>query len=334
MTNRAAGVWGIGSYVPEKILSNFDLEKMVDTSDEWITTRTGIQERRLAAPEQATSDLAYYAADKALADAGVKAEELDLIIVATSSPDHLFPATAALLQERLGAKKAGGFDLSVACSGYIYALAVAAQFVATGLHEKVLVVGAETLSRIVNFEDRGTAILFGDGAGAMVIGPVEAGYGLMGHHLGLDGSGAELLSLPAGGSREPLSEEVLKNKRQYVDMNGKEVYKFAVNIMGDATLKVLETTGLTPEDIDLYVPHQANYRIIEASAKRFNFPMEKVLINIHKYGNVSTATIPLAIDEAYQEGRIKEGDNLLLVAFGGGLSWAASLLRWGGRPEK
>lgn len=325
---RPAGVVGLGVSVPERVLTNFDLEKMVDTSDEWIRTRTGIRERRIAAPNEAASDLALAAARKAIDSAGVAPEEIDLIIVATATPDMLFPATACLVQDGIGATNAAAFDLEAACSGFIYALTVGGQFVRTGMYETVLVIGSEVLSRILNWQDRTTCVLMGDGAGAAVLRPVAEGYGLLGSYLGADGSGAGLLRLPAGGSRLPASPDTVASGAHYLQMNGSEVFKFAVRIMGEAAEKVLAQCGLTFADVDCYIPHQANYRIIEASARRFGLPMEKVLINIDRYGNTSAASIPIALYEGVQSGRVKAGDVVLMVAFGGGLTWGASVMRW------
>jgi 3-oxoacyl-[acyl-carrier-protein] synthase-3 len=323
-----AGILGIGVYVPEKILTNDDLQKMVDTSDEWIRSRSGIRQRHIAAPEEAVSDLALPAARSALADAGVKPEEIDLIIVATNTPDTLFPATACLVQDKLGARKAGAFDLLAGCTGFIYALSVGAQFVSAGTCRYVLVVGAETMSRVIDWEDRNTCVLFGDGAGAVVLGPSPAGSGILSTRLGSDGSGGPLLSLPAGGSRLPATGETLEKRLHYLHMNGREVFKFAVKAMVDGSLEALEAAGLKKGDVDFLIPHQANIRIIEASAKRMGISLENVLINVDRYGNTSTASVPLALNEAVLEGRIKDGDNVVLVAFGAGLTWGAAVMRW------
>jgi len=325
---RRAGILGLGASIPEKVITNFDLEKMVDTSDEWIRTRTGIRERRVAPEGQTTSDLALAAARQALAAAGLTAERLDLIIVATVTPDMPFPATACLVQERLGAHRAAAFDLEAACSGFVYALTTGAQFIQAGVYDYVLVIGAETLSRIVDWTDRSTCVLLGDGAGAVVLGPVPDDAGILAAYLGADGSGADLLKQPAGGSLLPASLETVKRRLHFIQMQGREVFRFAVNIMGDAAQKALAQCGLTFADVDLYVPHQANYRIIEASAKRFGLPMEKVMVNIDRYGNTSAASIPVALNEAFRAGRIKSGDIVLLVAFGGGLTWGAAVVKW------
>lgn len=325
---RAVGILGIGHYVPEKIVTNFDLEKIVDTSDEWITERTGIKQRHIAAPGQATSDMSLIAAQRALADAGVAAEELDLVILATASPDHAFPSTACLVQDRLGAKNAAAFDLSAGCSGFVYSLGVASQMVKSGLYNKILIIGAETLSSIINWQDRNTCVLFGDGAGAAVVGEVEEGYGVLGIDLGADGSGGKYLFQPAGGSRKPASEETVANHEHTIHMNGPEVFKFAIQILGKTAKKALAKAGMKPEELDLLVPHQANLRIITSAAKRLKMPMEKVWVNVDKYANTSAASIPIALCEAQSAGALKKGDNVLLAGFGAGLTWASIVLKW------
>jgi 3-oxoacyl-(acyl-carrier-protein) synthase III len=328
MNLHPVGIIGTGKYVPDRILSNQELEQMVETNDEWIVTRTGIRERRMAAPEQATSDLAYQAALKAIAAAGITVEELDLIIVSTITPDMFFPSTACLLQEKLGAKKAAAFDLSAACSGFIYGLATASNMIATGMYKHVLVVGAETLSRITDYTDRNTCILFGDGAGAVVLGQVPEGRGFKAFELGADGGGGELLRVSGGGSRLPSSAETVASKQHYIHMAGNDVFKFAVRIMGGAAEEALRKAGMNKEDIDLLVPHQANVRIIQSALNRLDLPEEKCMINLDKYGNMSAASIPVALAEAVEQGRINEGDCLVVVGFGGGLTWGASVLIW------
>ncbi|WP_422657338.1 beta-ketoacyl-ACP synthase III [Paenibacillus sp. EC2-1] len=325
---RSVGIIGTGKYVPEKILTNSDLEKIVETSDEWIVSRTGIKERHIASPEQATSDLAYEAAVKALESAGITAQELDLIIVATITPDMSFPSTACILQDRLGAKKAAAFDLSAACSGFVYGLATATNFLQTGMYNNALVIGADTLSRITDYTDRNTCVLFGDGAGAVVLGEVPEGRGFQAFDLGAEGAGGAHLYLEAGGSRLPASAETLEAKKHYIYMNGREVFKFAVRVMSSATETVLTKAGITKEDIDIFIPHQANVRIIQSAMERLNLPAERVVVNVDKYANTSAASVPLALVEAVEEGRVKEGDTVVMVGFGGGLTWGASVLKW------
>jgi 3-oxoacyl-[acyl-carrier-protein] synthase-3 len=321
-------IWGTGSYVPERVLSNEDFEKMVDTSDEWIRTRTGIVERRIAAPDQASSDFAVIAAQRALEQANVKAEEIDLIICATVTPDHMFPATACLVQDRIGAGKAAGFDLSAGCSGFTYALNIAAPLIQVGTYRHVLVIGVDLLSRITDYTDRSTCVLFGDAAGAVVLGPCEEGRGILSFELGADGSAGDLLCQKAGGSRLPASRETVENRQHYISMTGSEVFKFAVKVMDKATDAVLERAGLTKQDIDLLIPHQANYRIIESAMKRLGLTSDKVYVNLQHYGNTSSASIPVALDEAYRAGKIQEGDVVILVGFGAGLTWGATAIRW------
>jgi len=328
MANISVGFLGVGCYIPEKVITNKDLEKMVDTTDEWIVERSGIKERHVAAPEQATSDLAIIAANNAMKDAGITADQLDLIIVATESPDTKFPSTACILQDKLGATHAAAFDLGAGCTGFVYSAIVASQMIATGLYKYVLVVGAEALSRILNWHDRNTCILFGDGAGAAVMGPVEDGYGIRAVDMGAEGSGGKYLNMPAGGSRRPASHETVDNMEHFIHMNGKEVFKFAIKVMGRSSSKVIEKAGLKNEDIDLLIPHQANIRIIDSAAKRLGLPVEKVMINIEKYGNTSAACIPIAMTEAQAAGRLHKGDNVVLVGFGAGLTWASILLKW------
>ncbi|WP_040948629.1 beta-ketoacyl-ACP synthase III [Gorillibacterium massiliense] len=320
------GVLGTGRYVPDKVLTNQDLERMVDTNDEWIRTRTGMSERRIAAPEQAASDLSLPAAEQALKNAGIRAEDLDLIIVATITPDMSFPSTACLLQEKLGAKKSAAYDLSAACTGFIYGLANAANFIAVGTYKYALIVGVEVLSKITDYTDRNTCVLFGDGAGAVVIGAVPEGRGFKSFDLGADGSGGELLKLQGGGSRCPSSAVSVEQKLHYLYMAGSEVFKFAVRIMGSSAEEALRKAGLGKEDIDLLIPHQANIRIIQAALNRLHLPEEKCIINLDRYGNVGAASIPMALAEAVETGRLKEGDTTVMVGFGAGLTWGASVL--------
>ena len=330
MTAKAsnAGILGTGFYVPEKIVTNFDLEKMVDTSDEWIVERTGIHERRVAEDHVPMSELAFKAAEMALADAGIAAEELDLIIVATLTSDRIIPSTACILQDRLGAKHAAAFDLSAACSGFTYAASIASQFIQGGVYKKVLVIGAETLSKYVNWEDRNTCILFGDGAGAAVFGAVEDGYGMLSFDLGSDGSGADAICIPSSGSLMPVSEETIAKKLNLIQMNGKEVFKFAVKAMGNTVKTSLKKVDMDKSAIDWLVPHQANLRIIQSAAKRLDLPMEKVIVNIQKYGNMSAACIPVALAEAAAAKTFKKGDVIALSGFGAGLTWGSCIMRW------
>lgn len=321
-----AGITGLGAYAPERVLTNADLEAMMDTSDAWITSRTGIRTRHLAAEGEFTSHMAIRSVEDLVARHGEGVlEGVELVIVATNTPDALFPATAALVQDRFGLK-AGAFDLLAACPGWLYALSVARAYVESGSAKKVLAIGAEALSKIVDWNDRATAVLFGDGAGAAVVAAVPEGYGFRSFVLGTDGSGGHFLHkrsvarcLPNG---TPLSDALY--------MNGREVFKFAVRVMDTATLEAVERAGLTPDDINLFVPHQANLRIIEAARERLGLPPERVIVTVDRYGNNSTASIPLALKVGLDEGRIQPGDHLLLVAFGAGLTWAATVLTWGG----
>ena len=320
-------ITGIGKYAPDNVLTNKDLEEMVDTSDEWIRQRTGIRERRIADEDTPTSELALKSAREALKDANLPAEKLDLVLVATVTPDMFFPATACLLQEELGAEKAAAFDLEAGCSGFVYALSVADQYISSGTYENILIVGAETLSKIVDWEDRSTCVLFGDGAGAAVLQPGSEG-GILSTILGSDGSGGESLYIPGGGSLNPATEKSVADKLHYIKMEGNQVFKFAVKKMGSASLEVLEKADLEPDDVDFFVPHQANTRIISAAADRLNLSTENVIVNLPYYGNTSSASVPIALAEAVEEGRINKGDLLVLVAFGAGLTWAAAALEW------
>lgn len=324
----SVGITGIGSYLPEKIVTNADLEKLVDTSDEWIKSRTGISERRIVAEDQATSDISIIAAKRAIEDAGLKPCDIDLIILGTITPDMPWPSTACIVQDKIGAVNAAAFDISAACSGFVYGMSVGMQFIQTGHYKRVLVIGAESMSRATNWQDRKTCVLFGDGAGAVVLEEVPDGYGIKSFELGSEGSGADLLGVYGGGSRTPASLETIENKAHFISMNGSEVYKFAVRVMADSTLRVLDKAGLNTSEVDYFVPHQANVRIVNASVKRLKIPIEKVKINIDRYANTSGATIPIALDEAVKEGKIKNGDNIVLVGFGAGLTWAASVIKW------
>ncbi|MFU0801289.1 MAG: ketoacyl-ACP synthase III [Xylanivirga thermophila] len=323
------GILGTGSFVPPNIITNEDLEKMVDTSDEWIVSRTGIKERRVVDKNVATSDIAAIAAQRAIKDAGIDAKDLDLIIVATVTPDMSFPSTACLLQDRLGAVNAAAFDLEAACSGFLYGIITAKQFIITGTYKNILVIGAECLSKIINWKDRNTCVLFGDGAGAAVLGRVEEGYGILSNCLGADGAGGQFLSLKAGGSRLPASVETVEQGLHYVSMKGNEVFKFAVKIMASAAEEAVNKAGLTADDIDYLVPHQANIRIIDAARKRLKLDENKVYVNLDRYGNMSSASIPVALDEAVHSGKIKKGHNIVMVGFGGGLTWGSCLMKWG-----
>jgi len=330
----SAGVIGLGSYVPERILTNHDLEKIVDTTDEWIQTRTGITERHISSGEQASSDLGLIAAQRALDDANITPAEIDLIIVATATPDMLFPSTACIIQSKLGANRAAAFDIGAGCTGFIYALVTAAQFISNGSYKKVLVIGAETLSKVTNWSDRNTCVLLADGAGAVVLDAVPFGEGVLGFTLGADGNGGKYLLQPAGGSRLPASIETVKQNLHTLQMNGPEIFKFAVKIMVEVTEETLKKANLLKEDVNLFIPHQANRRIIEAATKRLGFSMNKVVVNIDRFGNTSSASIPIAMQEAFGNGRIYTGDNLLLMGFGAGITWGAVALKWTKqRPE-
>jgi 3-oxoacyl-[acyl-carrier-protein] synthase-3 len=326
--NKSVGIIGVGSYLPEKILTNKELEKIVDTSDEWIVDRTGIKERRIVEAHVTTSDLGAHAAVAALENAGVTADEIDLIIVATATPDMFFPSTACLVQNILKANKAAAFDLSAGCSGFAYALVVGSQFIQTGLYKKVLVIGSETMSKVLDWTDRNTCVLFGDGAGAVVLGEVPAGYGILGAELGADGSGGDLLNMPGGGSRNPATVETVTQKMHTLQMSGRDVFKFAVRVMGETAIKSLENAGLSSEDVDCLIPHQANIRIIQSAAKRLKLPMEKVFVNVDKYGNTSSASIPIALTEAITDHKIKHNDIVVLAGFGAGLTWASCVMKW------
>jgi len=323
-----AGILGIGSYLPGKILTNFDMEKMFDTSDEWIKTRTGIKERRFANDDKVTSDLAAKAAFNALEDAHLKPEDINLIIVGTNSPDKLFyPATACIVQDKIGASNAAAFDLQAGCTGWVYASTVAAQFVQSGMYKNVLSIGAEVITRMMDKEDRYTYVLFGDGAGAVVIGNVDRG-GFLGFELFADGSLAEHLEIKAGGTAMPFNQEVLDKKLYYTKMNGREVFKFSVREIGRVSDIVLKKAGLTIDDIDWFIPHQANLRIIEAGIARLGIPMDKVVVTIDKFGNSSAASIPVSLDEIYREGKVKKGDKILMVSFGAGMTSGGIILEW------
>jgi 3-oxoacyl-[acyl-carrier-protein] synthase-3 len=327
-TRRGSTIAGIGRSIPAKVVTNRDLEGLVDTTDEWIRTRTGIRERRVAPDGVATSDMAVEAAVEALADAGIEAADVDLIIVGTASPDMLFPATACLVQDRIGARRAGAFDLSAACSSWAYGVAMGHAAVASGGAQTVLVIGSETLSRIVDWTDRSTCVLFGDAAAAVVLRPCPPDEGFLAFHLGADGAGGPWISLPAGGSRLPASAATVAGKGHFIQMNGREVYKFAVRAIPRAIEQVAAAAGVAVDDFDLFIPHQANVRIIEAAAERLGQPMDRFFVNVERYGNTSSASVPVALYEAVEQGRVRPGDLVAFVAFGGGLTWGAAALRW------
>ncbi len=319
-------ILGTGSYVPDRILTNADLEKMVDTSDSWILERTGIRERRVVGIGEACSDLASRAAAKALVKAGIQASQLDLIIVGTCTGDSPLPSTACLVQQRIGATHAAAFDLNAACCGFVYALALADSYVKTGF-QHVLVIGAEVMSSITDWTDRNTCVLFGDGAGAVVVGKADEA-GVLSVHLHGDGEHSELIQVPGGGSRFPASEQTMNDRLQFVKMKGNETFKVAVKTMEEAVREVLTFNHRSIDDVDVFVPHQANIRILKAVAQRLKFPLEKTIVNLDRFGNTSAASIPLALDEAIAAGRIKKGDLVLLAAFGAGLTWASGLIQW------
>lgn len=323
-----AKITATGSYAPENKLTNHDLEKMVDTSAEWILERTGIHERRIALKTQAASDLAYEASKTAIKKAGIKARDIDMIICATVSGDLPFPSTACLLQGRLDAVNAVAFDISAACSGFIYGLSVAESFIKSGARKRVLLVGVETLSKVTDWKDRTTCILFGDGAGAVILEPSADESGIMSTHIHSDGSMWDFIQVPAGGSRMPCSKEALDKKLNCVRMKGNETFKVAVKTLESIAAETLEKNNIKPSQLALLIPHQANMRIIQATAKRLGLPMEKVMVNIEKYGNTSAASIPIALDEAVRTGRIRTGDYILLEAFGAGLTWGSALIKW------
>lgn len=322
-----AVVGGTGSCLPERIVTNSDLEKMVDTSDEWIVSRTGIKERRIADKDQAASDLGTEAALNACENAGIDPEEIDLIIVSTVTPDMLFPSTACLIQKNIGAVNAAAFDVEAACTGFIYGMTIGSQFIETGYYKNILVVGVEILSRITDWEDRNTCVLFGDGAGAVVL-TAGSEPGILSSFLGSDGNGGNYLSCPAGGSRLPASHETIDNRLHYTNMEGSEVFKFAVKALPEAVKKAAQKCDIKIEDIDLLIPHQANIRIIESASRKLGIPMDKTAITIDKYGNNSSASIPIALDEYARSNRIKKGDIVAMVGFGGGLTWGASIIKW------
>ncbi len=331
MAKRHAGIVGLGTYLPSRILTNFDLEKMVSTSNQWILERTGIAERRIV-DKETTSDLAAKAGLRALNDAKVKnkvrKKDVDLVIVATASPDMIFPSTACLAQEKLGLKNVPAFDILAACSGFSYGLVIAESLISSGIYRTILLIGAEAISRFVDWQDRSTCILFGDGAGAVVMQETEEGYGVLSSYLAADGGGKDLLKIPAGGAFKPASFDTVERRLHYIKMNGREVFKFAVQSIFDASVKALELAGLKVSDIDFFIPHQANKRIIDSVAKKLKIDSKKIICNIYNYGNTSTASIPLALEEIYRSGKLQRGDFILTVSFGGGLVWGANVIRW------
>ena len=326
---RRAVIRGTGSALPDRVLTNADLEKMVDTSDDWIATRTGIRERRIAADDEYMSQFATRAAEQALSSAGLPASQVDLIICATVTPDMPIPATACIVQDRLGATGAAAFDLAAGCSGFIYGLAVAERFVASGDYRAILVIGAELLSKFTDWRDRATCVLFGDGAGAVLLTPGEAPYGVLATSMHADGSMADFIYVPAGGTREPASERTVAERRHFIRMRGNETFKMAVRSMEETSRAVLEKAGLTPQDVNLFIPHQANRRIIDAVGSRLGLREDQVYVNIERVGNTSAASIPVALDEAMRKGLVRKGDNLLFAAFGTGLTWGAAVCTWG-----
>ena len=325
---QSIGIKGIGYYVPENVFTNFDFEKIIDTSDEWIRTRTGIIERRFASKEQATSDLATEASLKAIKNAKINKEDVDMIILATTTADYIVQGAACIVQNKLGLKKIPCFDLNAACTGFIYGLEVAYSLVKSGLYKNVLVIGAETLSRIVDMQNRNTCVLFGDGAAAAIIGEVEKGYGFLGFSIGAEGEDNMILKVPAGGSKKPNDEETIKNRENFVIMKGQDVFKFAVSTLPKVTSDALEKAKLKVNDLSMVFPHQANLRIIESAAKRMKFPLEKFYMNLSRYGNTSSASVGIALGEAIEKGLVKKGDNIALTGFGGGLTYGSTIIKW------
>ncbi|MBM4420918.1 MAG: ketoacyl-ACP synthase III [Chloroflexi bacterium] len=333
MARANAVITGWGFYAPSRVMTNADLEKIVETSDQWITERTGIKERRIAAPDESTSTMATKAAERALAKAKLKPSDVELVIVGTASPDFVFPPVASLVQAALGATRAGAFDVGAACTSFVSSLAVASGMILGGAVRNALVIGAETLSRIVDWKDRGTCVLFGDGAGAVVLEASSASVGVQSTVLHGDGTKCDLLWVPGGGTKNPTGAEKLEARMHYIRMNGNEVYRSAVKAMAEAAEEAIAKANLTADDITLFVPHQANLRIIEGVAKRMRFPMERVFVNVQRYGNTSAASVPIALCEAVEAGRLKRGDKVLVAAFGAGFTWGASVLEWFGEHE-
>ena len=324
----SVGIKGTGYYVPENVVTNFDLEKIVDTTDEWIRTRTGIEERRFASPDEATSDLSYKAALKAIEVAKIDKNQIDMIIVATCTPDYIAQGTSCLVQNKLGLTSIPCLDVNAACSGFIYGMSMAYSLVKSKIYKNILVVGAETLSRIIDMQDRNTCVLFGDGAGAVIIGEVEEGYGILGLSLGAEGEDDMILKVPAGGTRKPNNEETIKNRENFLIMKGKEVFKFAVTVLPKVTLDALEQSKLSANDLSMIFPHQANERIIEAASKRIKFPLEKFYMNLNRFGNTSAASVAIALGEALEKGLVKKGDNIALTGFGAGRTYGSMVMKW------
>jgi 3-oxoacyl-[acyl-carrier-protein] synthase-3 len=325
---RYAHIIGWGKYVPPNVVTNDDLAKTVDTTDEWIRERTGIAERHIASPKESTALMAVHAAREAVESADVNPREIELVIVATATPEYPFPATACLVQDAIGAERAGAYDLEAGCSGFVYGLVTATGMIRGGMYDTILVVGAETLSRIVDWSDRATCVLFGDGAGAVVLRGSDEPGGVLTSVLGADGSGGELLMVPGGGSKHPAGPDTVLSKMHYVKMNGREVYRFATRVMVQASKQAVELAGWQLDQIDLFIPHQANVRIIESAAKALKLPPEKVFVNLERYGNTSAASIPIALCEAIDAGKVKPGDHLVMVGFGAGLTWASCAIQW------
>ena len=325
---QSIGIKGMGYYVPENVFTNFDFEKIIDTNDEWIRTRTGIIERRFASKDQATSDLATEASLKAIKNAKINKEDVDMIILATTTADYIAQGAACIVQNKLGLKKIPCFDLNAACTGFIYGLEVAYSLVKSGLYKNILVIGAETLSRIVDMQNRNTCVLFGDGAAAAIVGEVEKGYGFLGFSIGAEGEDNMILKVPAGGSKKPNNEETIKNRENFVIMKGQDVFKFAVSTLPKVTSDALEKAKLKVNDLSMVFPHQANLRIIESAAKRMKFPLEKFYMNLSRYGNTSSASVGIALGEAIEKGLVKKGDNIALTGFGGGLTYGSTIIKW------
>lgn len=330
MTKRAqpSSIISTGAYLPSRVLTNADLEKMVETSNDWIMSRTGIRERRLAEPDEFTSDMGAAAALQAMELGGIDAKSIDLIIVATCTPDTTFPSTACHIQYKIGATRAAAFDITAACSGFLYALVTADQFIASGLYKTILVIGAEKLSSIINWHDRNTCVLFGDGAGAVILQQRDGTRGLIASDLGADGAQTEILSVPAGGCRIPITQDVIDQRLQFLQMSGKEVFKYAVNAMNRSAENTLEKAGIKAEQLKWIIPHQANFRIVDAVANRLDIPIERFIVNLDRYGNTSAACMPICLHEANMTGKLNRGDLLLMVGFGGGLTWASTVLEW------